>query len=58
MSRYAPSLASVRIIYSLKELSRVLDRVGLSLAGVYDDQGLDCAPTARQWELYVEARRD
>jgi hypothetical protein len=46
-----------RRIYSLEELSRIFDRVGLSFAGVYDDRGLDCAPSADQWEIYVEATR-
>lgn len=46
-----------RRVYSLAELEQILDRAGLSLAGVYDEQGAERPPTAEQHELYVEARR-
>jgi SAM-dependent methyltransferase len=46
-----------RRVHSLAELERILDRAGLSLAGVYDEQGAERAPTAGRYEIYVEATR-
>jgi SAM-dependent methyltransferase len=46
-----------RRVYSLAELERILGRAGLSLAGVYDEQGAERPPTTEQREIYVVARK-
>jgi hypothetical protein len=38
-------------------LEQILDRAGLTLTGVYDEQGAERPPTAEQHEIYVVARR-
>jgi SAM-dependent methyltransferase len=46
-----------RRIYSLAELEAMLDRAGLTLAGVHDEHGAERPPSADQHEIYVVARR-
>jgi SAM-dependent methyltransferase len=45
-----------RRIYSVEELARLFESVGMELVDVFDEDGLPCAPTDRQLEVFVEAR--
>lgn len=46
-----------RRFYSIEELERLLERAGLTLSAVYDEEGAERPPDAEQWEVYVEARK-
>jgi SAM-dependent methyltransferase len=45
-----------RRLYSIEELAEIFESVGLRLADVFDEQGLPCAPSDIEQEIYVEAR--
>ncbi len=45
-----------RRIYSVEELARIFESVGMELDAVFDEDGVPCAPTDRQQQIFVEAR--
>lgn len=45
-----------RRLYTVEELAEIFERVGLSLADVFDEDGKRCAPSDVQQEIFVEAR--
>jgi SAM-dependent methyltransferase len=46
-----------RRLYTVEELARVFECVGLALSDVFDEHGARCTPTDVQQELFVEATR-
>ncbi|MGC1853471.1 MAG: class I SAM-dependent methyltransferase [Solirubrobacterales bacterium] len=44
-----------RRLYSIEELAQIFETVGLRLADVFDENGVPCAPSDAQQELFVEA---
>ncbi|HZK15520.1 MAG TPA: class I SAM-dependent methyltransferase [Solirubrobacterales bacterium] len=46
-----------RRVYSLEELETMLERAGLTLAGIYNEAGANRPPLVEQWEVYVVARK-
>jgi SAM-dependent methyltransferase len=49
-------LPFARRVYSVEELARLFESVGMELLDVYDERGKRCAPTEDRQELYVVAR--
>lgn len=45
-----------RRVYSVEELARIFESVGMELVDVYDEGGGRCAPTERQQQIFLEAR--
>ncbi len=49
-------MSFARRVYSVEELARLFESVGMELLDVYDEEGERCAPTDTQQELFVVAR--
>lgn len=46
-----------RRLYTMEELAEIFESTGLLLSNVFDEYGVQCAPSDEQQELFVEARR-
>jgi len=54
--RVAGPVPFARRVYSIEELARLFESVGMELCDVYDEDGKRCAPTDTQQELFVVAQ--
>jgi SAM-dependent methyltransferase len=45
-----------RRIYTVEELAEIFESVGMELVDVFDEEGVRCAPSERELQIFVEAR--